>query len=51
MTQVTHDRESERESEREYSVAKMYRMPYLDTSFSAEEPYNYWLFCEKRPAT
>jgi len=33
-----------------YRVAKMHRMPYLDTSFSAKEPYNWWLFCQKRPA-
>jgi len=23
------------------------RMPYLHRSFSAKEPYNQWLFCEK----
>ena len=34
-----------------YRVAKTHRMPYLWRSFSAEEPYNQWLFCEKRPAT
>ena len=30
-----------------YRVAKTHRMPYLHRSFSAKEPYNYWLFCEK----
>ena len=35
-----------------YSVAKTHRMPYLYRSFiSAKEPYNWWLFCEKWPAT
>jgi len=34
-----------------YRVAKMHRMPYLDRSSSAKEPYNQWLFCEKWPAT
>jgi len=29
----------------------MHRMPYLDRSFSAKKPYNWWLFCRKRPAT
>jgi len=28
-------------------TAKTPRMPYLCRSFSAKEPYNYWLFCEK----
>ena len=32
-----------------YRVAKTHRMPYLYRSFSAKEPYNQWLFCEKRP--
>jgi len=27
------------------------RMPYFYRSFPAKEPYNSWLFCEKRPAT
>jgi len=31
-------------------VAKMRRMPYLYMSFSAKEPCNWWLFCEKRHA-
>jgi len=31
-------------------VAKTHRMPYLYRSFSANEPYNLWLFCEKWPA-
>jgi len=26
-------------------------MPYLYRSFSAKEPYNLWLFCDKSPAT
>ena len=30
-----------------YRVAKTHRMPYLYRSISAEEPYNYWCFCEK----
>jgi len=34
-----------------YRVAKTHRMPYLYRSFSAKEPYNLWLFCEKGPAT
>ena len=34
-----------------YRVAKMHRVPYLPRSLSAKEPYNEWLFCEKRPAT
>ena len=33
-----------------YRVAKMHRMSYLYRSFSAEEPYKWWLFCEKRTA-
>ena len=32
-----------------YRVAKTHRMPYLSRSFSAKEPYNQWLFCEKYP--
>jgi len=28
-----------------------HKMPYLYRSFSAKEPYEYWLFCGKRPAT
>ena len=28
-----------------------YRMPYLYRSLSTNEPYSYWLFCRKRPAT
>jgi len=31
----------------DYRVAKTHRMPYLYRSFSAKEPYNRWLFCEK----
>ena len=27
------------------------KMPYVNRSFSAKEPYNQWLFCERRPAT
>jgi len=34
-----------------YRVAKTHRMPYLYRSFSAKEPYNQWLICEKWPAT
>jgi len=34
-----------------YTVAKMHKMPYLDKSLSAKEPYNQWLFLRKRPAT
>ena len=30
-----------------YRVAKTHRMPYLYRSFSAKNPYNQWLFCEK----
>jgi len=30
-----------------YRVAKIHRMPHLYRSFSAKEPYNYWLLCEK----
>ena len=30
-----------------YRVAKTQRMAYLYTSFSAQEPYNSWLFCRK----
>jgi len=33
-----------------YRVANTHRIPYLYTSFSAKEPYEQWLFCEKRPA-
>jgi len=32
-------------------VAKTHGMPHLYRSFFAEEPYYYWLFCEKWPAT
>ena len=35
------------ESSIEYRVAKTHWMPYRHGSFSAKEPYNYWLFCEK----
>ena len=31
-------------------VAKTHRMPYLCWSFSAKEPYNWWLFCGQWPA-
>ena len=34
-----------------YRVAKMHRMPYLCRSYSVKEPYNWWFFCGKRPAT
>jgi len=34
-----------------YRVVQTHRMPYLYRSFSAKEPYNSWLFCEKWPAT
>jgi len=34
-----------------YMVAKTHKMPYLQKSFSAKEPYNQWLFCENGPAT
>jgi len=34
-----------------YRVAKMRKMSYLYTSFSAKEPYNKWLFCRKWPAS
>jgi len=34
-----------------YRVAKMHRMPHLCRSFSAEEPYNQWLFCGNSLAT
>jgi len=34
-----------------YRVAKRHRMPYLSRSFSAKEPYNYWLFLGNRPAS
>ena len=30
-----------------FRVAKTHRMPYLYRSFSAQEPYDEWLFCEK----
>ena len=30
-----------------YRVVKMQRMPDLSRSFSAQEPYNQWLFCGK----
>ena len=30
-----------------YRVAKTYRMPYVYRSFSAKEPYDERLFCEK----
>ena len=32
-------------------MAKTHKMPYLCRSFSANEPYNQWLFYEKRPAS
>jgi len=28
-----------------YRAVKSDRMPYLHRSFSAKEPYNWWLFC------
>jgi len=34
-----------------HRVAKTHRMPHLYKSFSAQEPYNWWLFCETWPAT
>jgi len=34
-----------------YRVTKRHKMPYLYTSLSAKEPYNYRLFCCKRHAT
>jgi len=34
-----------------YRVAKTHRMPYLYRLFSAKEPYDWWLFCGKWPAT
>jgi len=34
-----------------YRVAKTHRMPDLYRSFLATKPYDYWLFCEKWPAT
>ena len=34
-----------------YRVGEAHRMPYLYKLFSAKEPYNWWLFCGKRPAT
>jgi len=30
-----------------YRVAKIHRMSYLYSLFSAKEPYNYWLFGKK----
>ena len=39
------------EANAEYKVAKMHMTPFLDTLFPAKEPYNYWLFGVKRPAT
>ena len=38
-------------SKRGYRAAKIRKMPYLYRSFSAKEPYNWWLFCRKWPAT
>jgi len=32
-----------------YRVAKTHWMPSVYRSFSAKEPYNYWLFSEQRP--
>ena len=32
-----------------YKVAEMHRVPYLYRSLSAKEPFNWWLFCRKRP--
>ena len=34
-----------------YRVPETHRMPYLYTSFSAKEPYNWWLFFKTWPAT
>ena len=34
-------------SDESYRVAWSHRMPYLQRSFFAKEPYNWWLFCEK----
>ena len=34
-----------------YRVTRMHRVPYLYRSFSAKEPYNWWLFCGRKPAT
>jgi len=34
-----------------YRVAKTHRMLYLQRTFSAKEPYIWWLLCEKWPAT
>jgi len=31
----------------EYRVAKTHRVPYRYRSFSAKEPYIWWLFCGK----
>jgi len=33
------------------TVAKMHRIPYLLRSIFTKEPYNWWLFWKKRPAT
>jgi len=32
-------------------VAKTHQIPCRDGLFSAKEPYDYWLFCDKRLAT
>jgi len=37
-------------NQREYRVAKTHRMPHLNRSFSAKEPYNWWLCGGKRTA-
>jgi len=34
-----------------YRAAWSHKMPHLYGSFSAKEPYDQWLFCEKWPAT
>jgi len=34
-----------------YWEAQNHRMPYIYRSFSAKEPWNWWLFCGKWPAT
>ena len=34
-----------------YIVAKTHRLTHLYLSFFTQEPYDFWLFYEKRPAT
>jgi len=34
-----------------YRMVRTHETLYLYRSFSSKEPYDWWLFCEKRPAT